>query len=210
MRPRHLESNRASSVSKADEKFIPLEQSIPPRNFTKQPSIPVRKGGEKPRACELRCGLPNGRQGRAAAPVSNRWATQTQNMCGPKNNACGDNAKQNPRGRQQNETRNGTCKILTPSAAMDRNQERWLATNTSVDGQTHAAQSEDTSSAGPGGSGVWGSERLDSESPELTRGRLQTHPAGGQAGYLLFGSSGRTGRSFPFLFFLFKLSLMLL
>lgn len=103
-------------------------------------------------------------------------------MCGPKNNACGDDAKQNPGGRQQNETRNGTCKILTSSAAMDRNQEQWLATNTSVDGQTHAARSEDTSSAGPGGSGVWGSERLDSESPELTRGRLQTHPAGGQAG----------------------------
>lgn len=54
---------------------------------------------------------------------------------------------------------------------------------------------------------VSGSIRRARNSPE---GASKPIPLAGRQGYLLFGSSGRTGRSFSSLFFLFKLSLMLL
>lgn len=48
---------------KANEKLITLEQSIPPGNFTKQPSVPVRKGGEKPRAWDFAEACPTADKG---------------------------------------------------------------------------------------------------------------------------------------------------
>lgn len=120
---------------KPTKSSYPFEQSIPPGNFTQQPSVPVRKGGEKPRARGLRCGLPNGRQGRAAAPILTDGRHSHRTCVAPKimlvkttqNGIHADDSGTRPEMEPS--------KIVTPSAAMDRNQEQWLATNTSKCGR---------------------------------------------------------------------------
>lgn len=105
----------------------PFEQSIPPGNFTKQPSVPVRKGDEKPRACDFAVACPTADKGGQQLRYLTDGRHGHRTCAAPKITLV--KTTQNRIHADDSRTRPETepCKILTPSAATDRNQEQWLA-----------------------------------------------------------------------------------